>query len=188
MSFHVNENISNTLKGQYLLLDNDFLAVMFSDEKDYSYLVKLLASSYMVVDQLTVFEFLRDIYVPEQRQVREKFIANDQLFLPTPKHSDIFSKIQDNALILSKIYAHHRNKHGASPSLVDLFLAARVMLTRGKYLIITGNKRDYPNILFDTVEILTLESADGSLQPFAVLKFNLKNFNELMGGLEALEK
>ena len=175
------------LKNSYVLLDTDFLGTIFSDEKCFKESMDLLGSSQLLVDPLIRFEFLRDIYVPEQRKLREDFIDNKSIFCPTPSHHEIYQKIQHNALILSLIYAHTRSIHRASPSIVDLYLAGRMMLVHGTYRLITGNTKDCPINIFDLETVINIsQPISGNLQPFGVLRFNIRKFNQAFKTLDML--
>lgn len=187
MALYSDSNAASVLKGQYVLLDNDFLGTIFADEECFKETMKLLGPSELLVDPLTRFEFLRDIYVPSQRKLREEFI-NKEIFNPTPNHHEIYQKIQHNALILSLIYAQHRNDHRASPGTVDLYLAGRMMLVNGVYLLITGNTKDFPDVVFDTQSVLTIkQSKEGVLKPFGVLKLSFSKFNQAYKSLKELK-
>jgi len=188
MPIFVSDDCKNLLREQYVLLDNDFIGEIFNDENCFENAMELLSQSYLMVEPLTKFEFLRDIFIPRQRELREKFIAQE-IFIPTPLHSDIYKKIFDNALTLSKIYSHHKEKNRACPSVIDLILASRMVLIGGRYLLITSNAKDFPGIIFDVIgTIVVQQKGDGTLKTFGILKLNLTKFNLCIEELSKLEK
>lgn len=73
-----------------------------------------------------------------------------------------------------------------SVSTVDLLLAGRVMYSATKPLLVTGNKKDFPTCIFDTLTTFNVEHvSDGSMQTFCVIEFNKNKFDNC---LEELNK
>jgi len=70
-------------------------------------------------------------------------------------NQELFLKIKENALILSRIYAHHKIY---SASVIDLLLAGRAMYHRYRPLILTGNKKDFPSCVFNIETVFTWEN------------------------------
>ncbi|MDO8515174.1 MAG: hypothetical protein Q7S14_01615 [bacterium] len=102
-------------------------------------------------------------------------------------HQEIFSKIQENALLLSKIYAHQNNS--CTSSFVDLFLAGRLMLNWSNSLLVTGNKKDFPSVIFDTFGVINVEQkGDGSMRAYTLLSFNPEKFTKCFNLLKNLDK
>lgn len=156
----------------YLLLDNDFLSELYSDPEVYASYEEYLANP-SIIDPLVEFEFLRSVFLPKQLELKEKFIQTS-LFNPATNHHEIFTKIQINALLLSKIYAHN-NIH--SPSLVDIHLAARAMYYNPPMYIISGNKRDFPSCIFDVAAIMMVMQSDQVFKPYYILHFSKNKFD-----------
>lgn len=187
MSIFIDSNASKKVKGKYIYLDNDFLAKIFSDEVVFkNFIENFYNLGYFIIDPLSEFEFLRDIFVPKQRILVERFIKKD-IFLPTTNHQEIFKKIQINALILSKIFAHQR-KGIDSPSFVDLFLAGRLMYEKDTSILITGNKKDFPTCVFDILGVMNTEEKNDSLKTFCLIGFNEKKFKICHDKLLKLEE
>ena len=185
MSLFQSNNLVNSIKGKDIFLDNDFLNELFKSEEFFASLINIIASSYPIIEPLISFEFLQTVYVPKEINPRVKFL-NSELFYPAINHIDIFLKMQENALILSKVYAH--SKQFRNPSAVDLLLAGRIMFSRQKdpYLI-TGNKKDYPSCVFDTVDMFAWEDTkDGSVKNYFVLRFNKGKFDRCFAQLSKL--
>lgn len=159
----------------YLLLDNDFLSELYSDKEVYaSYKENLKNPS--IIDPLVEFEFLRSVFLPKQLELKEKFIQTS-LFNPATNHHEIFQKIQINALLLSKIYAHN-SIH--SPSLVDIHLAARAMFHSPPMHIISGNKKDFPSCIFNVSAVVMVMQSDEVFKPYYILQFSKKNLRRLI--------
>jgi len=176
------------LEGKYTFLDNDILNILSSDTDFFEETTSFFASTPFVISPTVKVEFLRDIYVPEKLAPMEKFINNEEIFLPAANPQDIYSKVFDNSLILSRIYSHNSNKlpSSHSPGSVDLFLAARVMLYSENALLITGNRSDFPQIIFDVEGVMNYEKEGGVMQPFYILSFNSKKFDSCMQNLNKI--
>lgn len=176
------------LQNKYVLIDTDFLNELFRDEELFKTFGTIFSKGNVLIDPLIEFEFLRDIYELKQRKLRENFISLD-LFGPVSNHFEIFQKLQENALLLSKVYAHQdkQNQRHRS-SFVDLFLAARLMLWSQSVLLITGNKKDFPNSIFDMIGVLTSDKTnDGSIKTSALLEFNTTKFEHCLLDLEKIK-
>jgi hypothetical protein len=183
MKVYFSHSISESIKHKYLYLDNDFLSELFKDEIVLTETLHILDGSVFLIDPLTALEFLRDIYMPQQYNKKKKFISNE-IFSPATNHQEIYKNLQENALLLSRIYAHqnHKNRSGV----VDLFLAARLMYYQSP-LLITGNKKDFPSCVFDTIGVLNIEqSGDGVMKPFCLIQFNRTNFEACYSALQKL--
>jgi len=176
------------LKDKYVLLDNDFLGAIFSDTDIFSDFLKLLSENYITLDSLTKFEFLRDVYLPEQKEIKEKFITDETIFHSfADEQTTVFKQAQENALLLSQIYAHQNVV--PRPSFVDLILAGKLMRFPGRTVIITGNKKDFPLCVFDTKAIINHESKkDGKIQVFSILEFNEVKFEKCLEDLSKLSE
>ena len=168
------ETLIANANGKYIYLDNDFLGVLYEHEEIFEEFLKLLPDAGLIIDPYVELEFRRDVFLPEQRSLKELFV-NNPLFLPAADHQSIYIKVKNNALSLSQIYAH-QSQHGAS--LTDLFLAGRLMLNPQASFIITGNRRDFPSCIFNNVAILNLENANGFSQAFYLIEFDTKKFDK----------
>lgn len=179
----VNENCD--FKGKYIYLDNDFLSVLYKNEDIFVSIIKLFSESFLFVDPLTKFEFLRGIYVPGEKDLMEEFIDGFEM---ATNHNDIFQNLQKNALDLSLIYSHKGRTQGVST--VDLLLAGRIMHNnQTKPLLITGNRKDFPSFIFDTKTILNIESTKtDEVRTFSVIEFNKNKFDECKKDLEKVSK
>lgn len=93
------------LSGKYLFLDNDFLGAIFADEELLKSSLTLI-NGYRVIDGFTRLEFLRDVWLPEIREKKEQFLGSD-IFFPVAEHQELFKQTRENALELSRLYAHN---------------------------------------------------------------------------------
>lgn len=161
-------------EGQYVFLDNDFVSLLFRDAEALGAVATLCQKGALMIDSLTRFEFLCFVFLPKQWRLKEKFIDNDKLFFPAVEHQTVFQQIRENALALSYLYAH-KGRTSASP--IDLFLASRVMLSAANSFIISGNRKDFPNFLFDTVGVVNYEDEqDCQTRAYAILRFNPEKY------------
>jgi hypothetical protein len=171
---------------QLILADSDFLGIIFEDKEILDEVVNLLGGKQISLYPLTEFEFLRDVFVSKQRTIKEEFISKD-LFahLPEDAHVKIFYKLLENALILSKIFAHQsqKAKQRNTSSFVDLMLAGLLMYLREKVVLVTGNKKDFPSCIFDLISVLNKEEQDGSIRSICVIVFNESGFNRCLAEL-----
>ncbi|HYD35040.1 MAG TPA: hypothetical protein VD999_03145 [Vitreimonas sp.] len=196
MQLFYDQRITSLVQDKYIFLDNDFLSLLFTNEEAFREAYSCLAGSYFLLDSLTIFEFLRNIFVPKERKIREKFLAsslgNTSVFFLATDHNDIYIKTRENALILSKIYAHqgiNGNKKSGGPGPIDLFLAAKLMIySKRNHLLITGNKKDFPTVIFDTLSILNIEDKNsGTMRCYSLVSFNQEKFDDCFEKLNDLK-
>jgi hypothetical protein len=162
------------LKDKFIFLDNDFLGIIFSEPDVLKESLPLL-EGYRTIDAFTKLEFLRDVWLPETRRLKEEFIGDEEIFFQSPTDSAyVFGNIKENALTLSRLYAHNK-KVGAS--LIDLMLAGTLMLYKNSVLV-TGNKKDFPSFIFDVVGVINYEQSDWSVRAISVVRFNAEKFND----------
>ncbi len=123
MQFFLNGEDLNTLEG-YIFCDNDFLGMLFHNNILFKELSLLLKEKYLYIDSYTKLEFLKDVQLPTHIKVREQFLEN---FVLAEDHTEIYEKTKDNALAISRLYAQNGR---AGVSLIDLFLAARIIQSK----------------------------------------------------------
>jgi len=188
MKILASSNTSSVIENKHLFFDNDFLSELFHDEEVLKEVLNIFRSNPLVVDPLIKFEFLRSVFLPAQTNLKKAFIEKD-IFVPANLHPEIFVKLQDNALLLSKIYAHQDSGRGTIKySFVDLFLAARLMFQYKLALLVTGNKKDFPSYLFEVEGVINIEQSDGIMKPYSVLSFNNAKFKKCNEELISLQK
>jgi len=165
---------SDDLRGKYIFFDNDFLGSIFSDPELLKNSLTLI-DGYRVIDGFTRLEFLREVWIPEIREEKEKFLNSD-IFSPVIEHQELFRQVRENALELSRLYAHENNgSRKGSVSIVDLLLAGTLMFYPNSVLI-TGNKKDFPSCIFDTKGVFNFEQGDGNMRAISLVKFNQDKF------------
>lgn len=172
------------VKSRYIVLDNDFLNQIFKNVDFFLKVTEIFKQSSILLDPLTAFEFNRDVFSPKEIEKRSQFLAAG-LFFPTSNHSEIFTTVIRNALLLSKIY----KKNGCnSDSSIDLLLAGRIMYMRSSNpLLVTGNKKHFPSSIFNTLGVISSENdKNGDLISYAVLEFNKAKFEEKLADLNKI--
>jgi len=185
MIFFDDKKISE-IKDKNIFLDNDFLGILFGSEDFFSEFLGIFPRVLFLIDPLTVFEFMRDIFIPKQRELREKFIYIDKIFAVVPNHHENFEAIQKNALLLSKICSHENVK--SNPGVVDLFLAGRVMMHADNAVLITSNQKHFPRFLFEVVSVLNyVDEKSEDTKVFYFLKFNKNKFQDCSTSLEEIK-
>lgn len=182
MKLRTNKDELIELRSQNIFLDNDFLSLIFSDEEILENTVNTIPGHFYI-DPFVKFEFLRDVFDPEKRATKQKFV---DVFNSMPNHPDMYRRIHIQALELSQIYASQRKAKGVS--LVDLMLGAQLVQSAGYAYIITGNRKDFPPILFDLVTVLNYEQADDSIRAISILKANTENYKYYKQKLDEITK
>jgi hypothetical protein len=179
------EHFSKSLEGQSVYIDNDFLSFVFKYIHFYEEIRSLLEFSTVLIDPFTEFEFLRDIYDPKMRTLREQFLRKAPFHLPSPDFP-LQKGTQENALILSKIYALKGRSKGIS--FVDLMLSGRAMAQK-KALILSGNKKDFPSFVFEAKGVLNFED-DGISEnkSFWLVSYSEQKFTLCYQHLKEVEK
>lgn len=184
MNVFFEESLDEIIGGKSVYLDNDFLSRWLEPEV-FTILAERLSTSYLTIDPLTRFEFLRDVFLPTERKLKEEFISQE-IFFADLNHQEIFAKLQNNALLLSKIYSHKRQNRGNS--LVDYFLAARLIYRNGRALLITGNIKDFPDCVFNVVSTINITSNDGRLICYGIIEFDREKFDNCCNDLGRLDQ
>lgn len=180
-----NQNIFDVLQNNYLILDSDFLGKLFDEPEFLEDFLLVSKASSILLDPFIAFEFLRDVFDPEIKKLKEVFLDSD-FFNPATNHSDLFLKIQEQALILSKIYAHNNRSKGVGT--IDLFLAARLLKSPVNTLIITGNKKDYPSCIFNIKAVLNIEDQNSeSVRCFSVVELDREKLKKCYDNLLKIE-
>ncbi len=102
-----------------------------------------------------------------------------------PDHQEVYLQTRKIALELSSIYASQKKAQGAS--LTDLFLAAQLAKTGDKCALLTGNRKDFPSIMFDVVSIFNIETNEDGIKSFSLLKLNDTNYQKYKENLAKID-
>jgi len=96
------------IEGRYIFLDNDFLSFVFEEKDALSKLQELSEkNNLLMIDYFVKFEFLREVFIPEKINLKENFVS-DKGFNSSDNNFKTFEKLQENAIFLSKLYAHQK--------------------------------------------------------------------------------
>lgn len=189
----VSENLKEKIKDRYIIADTDFLDRLSKEEDLLSQIKELATNSPLVVHQYVRFEFIRDSHLPETIKNREAFL-NSPFFLPLPSRTkplqteyyNLVEKMQNNALTISRIFAH---KGVCKPSFVDLMLSGTCFLLTEKALIATGNRKDYPALIFDTLGTINYDNKNLTHSyTFWLLSPSVEKFNKCYEDLSKICK
>jgi hypothetical protein len=171
----------------YVFIDNDFLGMMYSSPEVLKITISIFNGK-ILLDPYTRFEFLRDVFDAKIRANKEIFI-DSSIFGSTEDHAEVYKQLKEFAMELSQIYASQGKAKGVS--LVDLLLASQ-LLWRSKHrvAILTGNRKDYPFIIFDTVCILNVENqnAKDEVRPISLIMLNNKNLTHYQSVLKKIKE
>lgn len=174
MSFVVSKGLTEeSLAGKYIFLDNDFLSALFIDYDALTEVLTLFKRGTLLIDPFTKFEFLQTVFMPKQRSLKQAFIESD-IFVQAVDHHIVNVQARDNAYTLSYLYGHHNCK-GAS--VVDLFLAGRSMLHSPNSIIITGNRKDFPDFVFNLLGVFSREE-DGNIRSYSAVTFSKDKYDD----------
>ena len=189
MKIYLDQEKQRAISRSYLLVDSNVISFMFSSPERFDCFQNLFKSQYFLIDPLASFEFVRDAFLPDIYTKKKEFINNDDFFLPANSHPDLLNKIRENALLLSRIYAHHLNRDGVKrfPPLVDLYLAGRLMLQTNVYFV-TSDFEDFPLFLFNRINLITFEDNKDERTVVQILEFNKEKFSTCLGELENISK
>lgn len=186
MEIFPSNNLVSSIGNKQVFIDNDYLSLMFENEDVFKQSLKLFTNSTIFIDPYTEFEFLRDVFIPSGRILREQFLSYN-IFVPALKHQDIYLKIQQNALLLSKVYAHQNSK--TKPSGIDLLLAGRLMYHKSNTCLVTGNKKDFPSCVFTTLGVVSIEKDQLSgMRSYSVIEFSAEKFDSVYGVYQEMDK
>lgn len=162
---------------KYLLIDTNLLSRLYKSDVLYAeFMLHIPNTSHLIIHELVEFEFLRDTYVPADFANKRNFLKFDSgSFLN--KHTfnhETFSKTIVQAMQLSGMYRCLKSER--SPSLVDLCLA--VLAEDPKYLILTENKEDFPQSIFDLVTLFCIPDDAHHIHTYYVLDVNESKINK----------
>ena len=177
----ISEHKKFSPSGKLVYFDNDILFLFFTYIELNDGVFAYCKQGEAIIDPLTRFEFLRDLYDPRQLKIKEQFLAS---FLIATTQAEQVKFIQGNALTISRIYAIRKKEHIAKPSYVDLMLAARIMGFAKSSILVTGNRKDFPSCLFDIEALISFEEQNGIIRNVYVLTFNELKFSLLYQEME----
>ena len=120
---------------------------------------------------LIEFEFTRDAFIPEHKIEREEFLKR----IGATRLS-IRDDLIDSALEIAKIYSYSKIP-SRQISLVDCCIAAYLKQFREQLFLLTLNHADFPQLLFDRIDVFALSAGDEVLAP-AIYQFSI---NKWMG-------
>lgn len=167
--------------GKNIFFDNDVLLNISTDEELLKEIFQLLNGSYFMIDPLTELEFMRGVIYSDEITIKDQFIKT--AFEIAVNHQEQFRKIQENHILLSRIYRTNKQQ-GKNASFVDLSLAGRIMMNYSNSLLLTCNKVDFPPCVFDIARVFVYEKpSSGEIVNYYLLAFNhvkfQKNFDSL---------
>jgi len=184
MNTHFDPTIIESIKGKYIILDNNVLSDSASSPEFYQTLYKILENNPLFIDPIVKLEFLRGAYIEKTYKEKTAFL-NIEIFTHMVDHNDIYKKVYDSAFNIARIYSHHKRPN---VPLGDIFITARQQIhTQQEYLFLTEDLLDFTTLLFDRMLILSFERKDKDnnehIQHLQLLKFNQKKFKDCLDSL-----
>lgn len=185
MNLRVNESDRKEIaKINCVFVDNDYLAMMYDSPEILAETVRIFSGK-LTVDPFTRFEFLRDVFYPKIRATKELFLES-KVFWMMPDHPELYNAVRQHAIKLSYIYASQGKGKGAS--FPDLILAGQLVRTGEYATILTGNRKDYPSIIFDVVSILGIDKPESDeVKSVTLLKLNRGNLKKHEANLAKMD-
>jgi len=181
MKYFFSENLFEKIGKNHLFLDNDFLGILFKNSDFFDLFLSNLQSASLLIEPFTSFEFLRDNYKPEIMAETEEFLFNKEFFTETIRNQEFFLNMQKNALLLSKIFVHQKQKKGikekVNASFVDLIIGATLMCYYQNALLITGNNKDFLPPIFKLQGLISIQHDSGSIESYSILSFDKNEFD-----------
>lgn len=171
------QNFQEAISGQFVFIDNDCLAHIY----DHAILLKELTGDFglknLYIHPFVEFEFLRNTPVLEIKLNKQKFIESPLFAVISQRlYLEHLPNFITNALLLSKIYV--QEKYSGASSFVDLVLAGMLMAAKNKGVMLTGNRKDFPACVFDTLATINLEFDQENHKVIYALAFNKEKFEK----------
>lgn len=171
------QNFREAISGKFIFIDNDCLTHIYN----HAILLKELTEEYglknFYVHPFIEFEFLRNTPTLKIRLNKQKFIENPLFAIISQKlYLEYLPSFITNALLLSKIYV--QEKYFGDSSFVDLIVAGMLMAAKDTGVILTGNRKDFPACIFDTLATINLEFGQENHKIIYVLVFNKVKFEK----------
>ena len=187
MIVYLDQQKHRKISRSYLLLDSNIVSYIFTSPEHFEEFQNLFPSQYFLIHPYIAFEFVRDAFIPEIYKRKIEFVDNSDYFIPLLDHPSAHKKDVENALVLSRIYAHKLKSEGRSnfPPLVDLLIAGRLMLYDNCYLI-TSDFRDFPIFIFNRVNLITFEDPKDNRFQFQILEFSKEKYKKCMEDLRKI--
>ena len=168
------------LNNQHILLDTCFLikAKEYSDTTYFDKLFLVLEENNCipVVNEFIKFEFLRGCQ--KQSHITDKTNFLDSLSgVSLPTTQDILN----TAIDIANIY-QNKNIPNSKISIVDCYISAYLQKYNQSLILLTLNNDDFPLILHDRVEIVTIDTQKDILV-LGFYKFNINKFTTALNHL-----
>ena len=123
------------------------------------------------------------MFLPQPQKLLNEFL-DENVYTRISYNQTHLKQIHENALVLSHIFSmQSKSKH---ISLSDLYLAGRIMMNPDQFVVLTGNKKDFPSCVFDVAGTIFVEEKDENVRTFCVLHFNHQKFKEALQRLNNL--
>lgn len=182
VAFYNPSDLSN-FKGTSIVLDTNILSFLFKNKGNYELFVNIFRDFDFLIDPIIKIEFLRGAYADKIYEDKKAFLEYESFF-QMAEHQEIFLKVKENTLFISRIHAHRGNK--AVP-LGDLLITARLMLYEQNCLFLTQDKADFQTTLFDRCAVISIENMkkhnQSILEHWSLLKFNKEKYDRCIKNL-----
>ena len=169
----------NTLRNKHLLLDTNVIiySLKFISEGYFNDFFKKLNELNVksVIDEYVLFEFLRSSRTKANLEGKKHYL--DSLLGGKTWQLPITKEILDNAKELALIYSNKDPNLSGRTSIADCMIAAQLMKYKNEIFLATTDNNDYPNIIFDRVGIVTIDSLKEILN-IGIYQFNKNKYDK----------
>ncbi len=163
--------------------DTGVLSLMALDPIFFSEFRDLSKNACILIDPTVKLEFLRGEYQEHLLEDKLKFLEYKQ-FYNMIDHYQIHKNVFNNALTISRIYAHNKK---TNLKLGDNLIISRLALYSEPVLLATLDKHDYGSMLFDRIGAVVIERTtremDDILSIMQLLRFNADKFHTCISRL-----
>lgn len=170
---------------QFILFDTNLLINLVKHRSGMQIFLDFLSINQcinLITDAIN-FEFLGYAKNPSEYKTLDDWLKSFEI---------IPSGIEDvkHAIWLSVLMRNKLPQIGRQISYIDFLIAAQLMKYKNKIILATINWRDFPEIMFDRIKIMAVDTGKDVLT-IAFIQFNLEKYKKISEdfnkGLEAIE-
>jgi len=175
----------NNFNRQHILLDTNILIASIKQSIGIKVFTDFLSENectQIIIDAVS-FELLGYSKDPSEYKILDNFLKP---FIKIPsKNEDV-----NNAIWLSVLIKHKIPQIRKQISYTDFLIAAQLMKYKKRIILATTNWRDFPDIIFDRIKIMAIDTGKEVLT-IAFIQFNQEKYKKIAEdfkkGLELLE-
>lgn len=160
------------IKNSQLVIDVNILTSCFSNKDYFKSFLSVFSGNSFLIDPIVQLEFYRGTFQEKLYKEKQQFFEFEK-FQTMIDHQEIYKKVYENALTISRIYSHKGN--GSVP-LGDILIISRLMVY-SHLLFVTCDGSDFTTLLFDRLAIVSIEKLSKDKKRVIVEHIHVLNFN-----------